>query len=101
MARLDAALPPIWSRGNPVDIAGDSDEARYAAAREPLLDDGENDAVLVMNVPTALASDRRGEIGRRRDRAPSAKTRSGKTGVRDVDRRRRFSVRGVRGGWNS
>ena len=56
MARLDAALPPIWSRANPVDIAGDADEARYAAALEPLLDDGENDAVLVMNVPTALAS---------------------------------------------
>jgi acetyltransferase len=56
MARLDAVLPPIWSRANPIDIAGDADEARYAAALEPLLDDGENDAVLVMNVPTALAS---------------------------------------------
>ena len=56
MARLDAALPPIWSRANPVDIAGDADEARYAAALEPLLEDGANDAVLVMNVPTALAS---------------------------------------------
>ena len=56
MARLDAVLPPIWSRANPIDIAGDADEARYAAALEPLLEDGENDAVLVMNVPTALAS---------------------------------------------
>ena len=29
---------------------------RYAAALEQLLDDDDNDAVLVMNVPTALAS---------------------------------------------
>jgi len=56
MRKLDAALPPIWSRANPVDIAGDADDARYAVALEHLLDDDENDAVLVMNVPTALAS---------------------------------------------
>jgi len=56
MARLDAALPPIWSHANPVDIAGDADGGRYTAAFEALLDDPENDAVLVMNVPTALAS---------------------------------------------
>jgi acetyltransferase len=56
MAGLDTALPPIWSHANPVDIAGDADDARYAAALEQLLDDEENDAVLVMNVPTALAS---------------------------------------------
>jgi acetyltransferase len=56
MAKLDAALPPIWSRANPVDIAGDADAARYAAALEALLADNENDAVMVMNVATALAS---------------------------------------------
>jgi acetyltransferase len=56
MQRLDAALPPIWSHANPVDIAGDADGARYQAAFEALLDDPGNDAVLVMNVPTALAS---------------------------------------------
>jgi acetyltransferase len=56
LQRLDAALPPIWSRANPVDIAGDADGARYQAAFEALLDDPSNDAVLVMNVPTALAS---------------------------------------------
>jgi acetyltransferase len=54
--KLDAALPPIWSRANPVDIAGDADDARYAHALELLLEDKANDAVLVMNVPTALAS---------------------------------------------
>jgi acetyltransferase len=56
MQRLDAVLPPIWSRANPVDIAGDADAPRYAAAFEELLADPENDAILVMNVPTALAS---------------------------------------------
>src|SRR6516162_5662694 len=56
MNRLDAALPPIWSHANPVDIAGDADAERYAVALEHLLEDDANDAVLVMNVPTALAS---------------------------------------------
>jgi acetyltransferase len=56
MKKLDAALPPIWSRANPVDIAGDADAERYAVALEHLLEDGANDAVLVMNVPTALAA---------------------------------------------
>src|SRR5215470_8417854 len=56
MAKLDAALPPIWSRANPLDIAGDADAARYVAALEALIADAENDAILVMNVPTALAS---------------------------------------------
>ncbi len=56
MVRLDAALPPIWSRANPVDIAGDANGSRYAAALDALISDPANDAVLVMNVPTALAS---------------------------------------------
>ncbi|HUZ31515.1 MAG TPA: bifunctional acetate--CoA ligase family protein/GNAT family N-acetyltransferase [Xanthobacteraceae bacterium] len=56
MQKLDAALPRIWSHANPADIAGDADAARYAAALGHLLDDPANDAVLVMNVPTALAS---------------------------------------------
>ena len=56
MRKLDAALPPIWSHANPADIAGDADAERYAVALEYLVDDDANDAVLVMNVPTALAS---------------------------------------------
>ena len=56
MQKLDAALPPIWSRADPVDIAGDADAARYAAAMEQLLADDANDAILVMNVPTALGA---------------------------------------------
>jgi acetyltransferase len=55
-AKLDAVLPPTWSGSNPVDIVGDADPARYAAALDILLNDPDNDAVLVMNVQTAIAS---------------------------------------------
>jgi acetyltransferase len=55
-ARLDAVLPATWSKGNPVDIVGDADADRYTAALEALVADPQNDAVLVMNVETALAS---------------------------------------------
>ena len=54
-AKLDAVLPPTWSGSNPVDIVGDADPARYAAALEILLGDPGSDAVLVMNVQTAIA----------------------------------------------
>jgi acetyltransferase len=54
--RLDAVLPPTWSGSNPVDIVGDAGPERYAVALEALLDDSSNDAVLVMNVQTAIAS---------------------------------------------
>ena len=53
--KLDAVLPPTWSRSNPVDIVGDAGPARYAAALEVLLADASNDAILVMNVQTAIA----------------------------------------------
>jgi acetyltransferase len=56
LAALDEVLPPIWSRGNPVDIIGDADAERYGAALDVLLDVPEADAVLVINCPTALAS---------------------------------------------
>jgi acetyltransferase len=53
--KLDRVLPD-WSRSNPVDIVVDADGERYGAAIEALLSDGENDAVLVVNVPTAFTS---------------------------------------------
>ena len=49
-------LPPRWSHANPIDISGDADAPRYGAALEALLADPGNDAVLVMNVQTAVAS---------------------------------------------
>jgi acetyltransferase len=53
--KLDAILPATWSRTNPVNIIGDADASRYAGALETLLEDPENDAILVLNVPTAVA----------------------------------------------
>ena len=55
-SRLNAALPGTWSQSNPIDIAGDADEERYRVALEALFEDPANDAILVMNVPTSLAS---------------------------------------------
>ena len=54
--KLDSVLPATWSKGNPVDIVGDADAARYLAALDILLADKSSDALLVINVPTALAS---------------------------------------------
>ena len=88
MQKLDAALPPIWSKANPVDIAGDADAARYAAAFEALLADPDNDAILVMNVPTALASPADGgKIGRRGRAGASQPIDPAKAGFRRVGRR--------------
>jgi acetyltransferase len=53
---LDKVLPKGWSRENPVDIVVDADGERYAAAIEALLADDANDALLVINVPTAFTS---------------------------------------------
>ena len=53
---LDTILPPTWSHGNPVDIIGDADPARYTRALELVMRDEGTDAILVMNCPTALAS---------------------------------------------
>jgi acetyltransferase len=53
--QLGAVLPATWSGSNPVDIIGDADPARYVAALEILLEDRDSDAVLVMNVQTAIA----------------------------------------------
>lgn len=55
MAALDAALPPTWSRSNPIDIIGDAPPERYRAAIGAVARDAGVDAVLAMNCPTALA----------------------------------------------
>ena len=56
LVKLNAVLPPTWSHGNPIDIIGDADGARYTAALEALIGAPEIDAVLVLNCPTAVAS---------------------------------------------
>ncbi len=56
VAALDRVLPPIWSKGNPVDIVGDADPERYAAAVRIVLGDPHADALLILHCPTAVAS---------------------------------------------
>jgi acetyltransferase len=55
LARLDAALPANWSRGNPVDIVGDAPPERFTAALDAVLADPSCDAVLVLHCPTAVS----------------------------------------------
>ncbi|MGV3572819.1 MAG: GNAT family N-acetyltransferase, partial [Ramlibacter sp.] len=54
VAALDAALPPTWSHGNPVDIIGDAPVERYREALRILLAAQEVDGVLFMHAPTAI-----------------------------------------------
>ncbi|OOG28763.1 GNAT family N-acetyltransferase [Thioalkalivibrio denitrificans] len=53
-SRLDATLPAHWSHGNPVDVLGDADDARYRSALEACLADAGVDGVLTMLTPQAM-----------------------------------------------
>ena len=57
LERLDQLMPRAWSRGNPVDIVGDADGTRYAAAFDILAEDRGVGAVLAMNVPLTSSAD--------------------------------------------
>jgi len=54
--KLDAALPPQWSHGNPIDIIGDAPPARFGAATEAALADPGVDALLVLYSPVAVTT---------------------------------------------
>jgi acetyltransferase len=60
---LNACLPPHWSHGNPIDILGDADPARYAASVAAAADNPDSDGLLViltpqsMTDPTAIAQE--------------------------------------------
>ena len=53
--KLNAFLPAPWSHGNPVDILGDADPARYAKALEAVAADPKNDGILVVLTPQAMS----------------------------------------------
>jgi acetyltransferase len=53
-ALLQVTLPGFAARGNPVDIGGDADENRYAAACLALMDDPNVDGVLAVLTPQAM-----------------------------------------------
>ncbi len=56
LARLDEALPPCWSHGNPIDVLGDARSKRLVKAVEIVLQDPGADAVLVIVTPQAMTN---------------------------------------------
>jgi acetyltransferase len=48
---IDAALPPYWSHGNPLDILGDADVNRFELAVSNCLTDANVDGILVIYTP--------------------------------------------------
>ena len=54
IATLNAALPPMWSHGNPVDILGDADADRYETTTRTVLEDQEISGVIVILTPQAI-----------------------------------------------
>jgi acetyltransferase len=56
IAKLSSFLPAPWSHGNPIDILGDADEKRYAAAVEVAVAEPNSDGVLVILTPQAMTN---------------------------------------------
>ncbi len=56
VAALNELLPPHWSHGNPIDVLGDADAARYAKAVEIVAKDPGNDGLLVVLTPQAMTN---------------------------------------------
>jgi acetyltransferase len=56
MADLDSALPPYWSRGNPIDVLGDADVERFATAITGCLSDPGVDGIVVVYTPQGSAT---------------------------------------------
>lgn len=54
LEKLNAILPPTWSKANPVDIIGDAPAERYRQTLQILLQDPQTDAVLFIHAPTAI-----------------------------------------------
>lgn len=52
--QLNSCLPAYWSHGNPVDILGDATAERFTDALDPVLNDEQTDAVLVILTPQAM-----------------------------------------------
>jgi acetyltransferase len=55
LRQLNSALPPYWSRGNPIDVLGDAGIDRYVSALNVCLNDPEVDGILVAYTPQGAA----------------------------------------------
>lgn len=54
LSRLNEQLPVHWSHGNPVDVLGDADVVRYAAALRTLIAAPETDGLLAVLTPQSM-----------------------------------------------
>jgi acetyltransferase len=54
LAALNAALPPFWSHGNPIDLLGDATPERYRLAVEVCAQDVNVQGILVLLTPQAM-----------------------------------------------
>lgn len=55
IATMNTFLPGPWSHGNPIDVLGDADPARYAKALEVAAADPNSDGLLVVLTPQAMS----------------------------------------------
>lgn len=56
LTELNELLPQHWSHGNPVDLLGDADAARYARALDIVSKNPDSDGLLVIMTPQGLTS---------------------------------------------
>lgn len=56
LARLNALLPPHWSRNNPIDLLGDAGPQRYADVLEIVAAEPESDGLLVILTPQDMTN---------------------------------------------
>ncbi len=56
LQKLDAFLPPYWSRGNPIDILGDASPERWQKTIEVCVSAPEINALVIIFVPQTLSS---------------------------------------------
>ncbi len=56
LEKLNAALPPFWSRGNPVDVLGDAKADRYRLALALCLEDDQVDGILLLHTTQAVST---------------------------------------------
>ena len=70
---LNSFLPAHWSHGNPIDILGDADAARYERALQIVLADPTSDGLLVALTPQGMTNPT--EIAQRlKEHAPDVRT---------------------------
>jgi len=97
MKTLDEHLPPYWSHGNPVDVLGDADVARYQTAVGTCLADPNVDGLLAICTPQGVtpAADLAAAVVKlTKDRSkPVLTVWMGEKGV--IEARRKFSENSI------